>query len=418
MDHFRRLIFCVLALFSASSFAGSAAVMTATASAVSTATGIRAVTGSFSATAGSFNIPSVVQVAGRSITMPASARIASNAPSYVLSGIRSKNLWVAGGAIALWLGQEAIQQQAGQWVKTSYAGYVDLPGGIRVTGPVGSLPDLVWQARGSWVMTVPISAGAICDVVGARPSLGAGGHYAMLFSCAGVQYVLITDAGNTFRSWPIVLNGTLSSPATNSDFDAVLNHPMPDAAAVEAAANNVPVPVDEPQVKPGVVTAPITDPYTDPVTGKTVQDKVQVNPDPVPGNPMQVRVTPFTTETQPDGSTQNKSADLPTGGGGTSSGGTPTDTDCDKYPNASGCQPFDDVPDSNLGTKDIQAGITPYSGFGPDNGSCPADVPIRNGAVFSFVTYCDLAYRIRPILLGAAWVVAVLLATSGIRAGG
>jgi hypothetical protein len=115
--------------------------------------------------------------------------------------------------------------------------------------------------------------------------------------------------------------------------------------------------------------------------------------------------------TNPDGSkTTTKS-----GGNGEGDG----KTDCDKYPNAIGCQ---DITKGSVPAKDaIQTINVPasldYTSWG--SGSCPEDIPVNlSGGVntgWSFQPACDFAEGLRPILVAIAFLIAGRIVLGGVK---
>ncbi len=155
--------------------------------------------------------------------------------------------------------------------------------------------------------------------------------------------------------------------------------------------------------------------YTDPVTGKQYVDMGYVTvtgPDVTKGDLQVVRqevdstgkpvTDPTTGQDKPPEATKNDCA-----------GSTKL-----------GCMEAGDIPEGpNLNEKEINVSITPDTGWGADNAGCPADVvvsmrtPGAQPAVFSYQPVCKAADMFRPIVLGLAWVAAVLIALGVNRRG-
>lgn len=115
--------------------------------------------------------------------------------------------------------------------------------------------------------------------------------------------------------------------------------------------------------------------------------------------------------TNPDGSKTTQK----TGGNGEGDG----KTDCDKYPNAIGCQ---DITKGSVPAKDqIQIVNVPasldYTSWG--SGSCPEDIPVNlSGGVntgWSFRPACDFAEGLRPILVAIAFLFAGRIVLGGVK---
>lgn len=83
----------------------------------------------------------------------------------------------------------------------------------------------------------------------------------------------------------------------------------------------------------------------------------------------------------------------------------PQKTDCEKFPDASGCQELGDPEDYDLQTE--QRSVI-WSQEGGAAGSCPADkpfsLPFGHSASLSWQPLCDFATGIRPFVIGLAWL--------------
>lgn len=362
-----------------------------------------------------FSVPATIRAAGKVVTMPAAARFAANAPNYVAGAVRSKNLWLAGGAIALWLGSEYLTNQAGQWMHAPNA-TLPLWGGCAVQGSqsctIGGYTYSTAAAAESYVDSWASSLSWVdqgttyhLTPVGAWPAVE---PYTRVYSYNHNGVIYSAKVGSQCPSglhFDSETNGHCVGdpvPATDSDWAKMDNHPVTEAAAVEAAANGVPVPVQAPTLATPV-TEPISDPYVDPVTNTTKRDYVQATPSPTADDPFRVRLDTFTKPV--DATTGQPTSTAPAEASKTD----PPDL-CEKNPNIAMCQELDKPDDVNLDTKTKTITITPDSGWGPDTASCPADVVLRNGAHYSYAESCDAASKLRPITLACAWIAAVMIA--------
>lgn len=200
--------------------------------------------GGFAMTAANdgFIAPSVVNVAGKAITMPATLRMAANAGTVAVSAMRFNPYLLVGTAALGWLASQNFEQQNGQWVKPS--GYVLYPGDSQS----GGYPYFLYGAYASW-------QNADCS--------SRGGNYSTIGSDYGCVF---------FGSVP----AQEYSPLTEADWAAL--PPLPDAVKQELPY--VPympdgVPVDSPEYAPSDV--PLGDPYTKP-DGSTAQPRAKISP--------------------------------------------------------------------------------------------------------------------------------------------
>ena len=127
----------------------------------------------------------------------------------------------------------------------------------------------------------------------------------------------------------------------------------------------VPLPLDSPTVSPTPIDVPISDPYVDPVTGKRFKDVARVTPQPSKPDTAEVQVVK--QEVDANGAPVVN----PTTGQST----PPVDQPdlCKQHPDILACQQLDTPSDPNITNNDKNITITPDSGWGADNGTCPAD---------------------------------------------
>lgn len=190
---------------------------------------------------------------------------------------------------------------------------------------------------------------------------------------------------------------------------------LPDPVASGLAGQGVPLPLQNPQINTNPQYVPLGDPWYDPVTKtwkqtigivspgasmppgaavKVGDQKVDPNGTPVPdpnGDPV---------VTNPDPDPKSVTGDPPI-------------DPCSENPNRLGCLDTGEPDDIDLGKQDINVGITPVSGFGASDATCPADqtYTLRTGQVVSqsFAPVCQMARSFRPVVIGMAWLSAALI---------
>lgn len=170
-----------------------------------------------------------------------------------------------------------------------------------------------------------------------------------------------------------------------------------------------------PETSTAVQTVPLSNVYKDPTTGTSYRDFAYVTPnDPQSAN-LQV------VKTQVDPATGNPVTDPTTGN---TSGTTKPEDPCTANPNRVGCMDKGDIPAApDLLKSEKTITIAPDSGWGSDTAACPADivVPMRTRgaqpAVFSYQPVCKAADMFRPVIIGMAWLFAVLIAIGVARRG-
>lgn len=90
----------------------------------------------------------------------------------------------------------------------------------------------------------------------------------------------------------------------------------------------------------------------------------------------------------------------------------PTETDCDKYPSSLGCMEAGTTPDVDVPEEEVTVTITPTTGWGAENASCPAPRTFTvSGNTFemSFQPVCDFATVMRYVILAVAWIGAAFI---------
>lgn len=85
------------------------------------------------------------------------------------------------------------------------------------------------------------------------------------------------------------------------------------------------------------------------------------------------------------------------------------ETDCEKFPESAGCLELGTPPgDEPVGESSVGSNsITPVS-VG-SSGTCPGDVTLPKGQVFSWAPACNFAAKLRPILIALAWLSAAFI---------
>lgn len=177
----------------------------------------------------------------------------------------------------------------------------------------------------------------------------------------------------------------------------------PDAAMLDLVRRGVPLPTDKAVFTPASQDVPVSDPYVDPVTGKRMQDRARVTPS--PSAPDQADVQMHKVEVDESGNPVNVNGQP----------ATPEEqTDlCKQHPEASACQPLDDVPDLDIPRQDNPFSLNPVSGFGADNASCPATQHLFNkggqSIDWSWGQFCTFSQGIRPLIISFAWLAAIAM---------
>lgn len=346
-----------------------------------------------------FNSGLTTQVAGKAVTVPAAWRMASNAPAIGVAALRATPGF-ATAAVLSWLVTYGIEKCLdGTWCKRQTQG--DVNGVYRWSGG-GSDPQYMTSTK-QGMLDIAIrlySPGfqfnlenVTCSGTGAGSSctVKATNHatFSVFFQYYGPASEELIPATETHWAAP---SGAASLP------DSVLN----------ALIGNVSLPIT-PEVNPATQTVPLSDPYLDPVTGKRFQDVAYITPTPsAPTKTADLQVVK--QEVDANG---NPVIDPTTGG---AKAPEETDDPCLAHPERLGCMEKGEIPAApDLEGEDKAISIVADSGWGADTAACPADLTTttRTGAMlvsFSFKPACDAADTFRPLVIGLAWLAAVLIA--------
>jgi hypothetical protein len=351
--------------------------------------------GQFSAA--SFNDGFKTTVNGRAVTMPASARLASNAGQFAVSALRLNPTALVGTAVAAWLLNYGFEWADGQWKKTTSI----------VGDPNGATPGLCW-GNGPLFTMPPCNTmqGAIDARLASNAVLQARQVAPYPNNCTSCPWYMEYNASAGSSSppnWTVVQYtvygktplSTVSNPSED-DWAVPAAQPLPDAAASELAAKGQPLPLNVPNVQP--VDLPMSDPYIDPVTGKRFKDVARLTPSPdLKTADLQVAKQEVDLNGEPVVDPQTGETKKPE-----------EETDfCKQNPDSLACWKDGEPEEQELENRNQGTAIIPVSIGG--GGSCPGDKTVSYlGAplTISFQPICTAAGWINPIVLALAWLAA------------
>lgn len=386
----RRLSWLLL-LFSGSVYAGAVPV-TASPS-VSYGSAGWASTSSATFSGGSVSGGLTTQVGGRAVTVPASWRMAANAPRIAANFVRfNPAMWAIGG-LAAWLLSEGIEWAYDQWMKKSdldASGACNQHGEVSICGYVAM--DSTTACNGyEWTKHYPP---------------GQGGAWTTAENCIWKTYSPAVQYTPINGQYPMLENRSVGQnelqPATDADWEDVATSPLPDTAAdalTSSASSPLPLPLSNPIPATNPILEPLSEPYTDPVTGERWRDMAQITfaPDGRTAD-VQVYKQPLDANDEPDPDKPKEEEKDP----------------CAENPDRLACIELGPVPDApEINGKDKQVSITAQSGWGADSAGCPAPLTasfLGRPIEFSFQPVCDGADQFRPMIIGMAWVSAVVIA--------
>jgi len=343
--------------------------------------------GRFAAAAGSYTMtaandgyikPSIVNVGGKAITVPASLRMAANAGQFAKNAIRLNPGMLLGTLAAGYLLDQGIEYYQNNWTKTvPYSP----PGATTCEDAAGgAAPECTgwWAPMVTHWIRAPASA----------PGCVFKGNASWAYTAAGFDCGMVAPS---------------RVPADDTDW-AGLPDPLPAIAPELPHAPYMPEggPVDAPDFNFAPFSTPVGDPYTKP-DGSTHQPMATVSPN---GD----KVT-IDTYDQPVNDPQGNPVPNPT----PSDTPEPTPNHCEQNPETIGCSQYgsagaaETIPTTSL---PATVSVTPVGG----SGTCPADVVTsRFGITWSYQPICDFASAVRPFVLGFAWLSFAFVVAGAVR---
>lgn len=357
-------------------------------------------------------------VAGQTVKMSAAYRFAANAPRiaaaalYLHPGVRT--------AVSLlsWLSTAKLIYDAasGQWRESSQPfssqRWRNIDGGLN-----HSAQDACVYAHGpGTVAAFTSSTSANCIHPDGRNLSTTVAEGAASQSC---------PAG-----WTSTPAGCLSPSLTQPDFvDKLSSLPMPENVPWDLPYPT-PLPVEQPFINPAPsenpqhnpffipIGNPIPNPSYDPdalpspVNQPWVQPGTELIPSPTSDQPWRVDIRPIN---RPQSSSSPLPVPVPSDSPPASDNPKPPDDTqglCEKHPDILACQKLDIPEDQDLPVSEKSISVTPDSGWGAGNASCPAarhfTVQGRDIEI-PYDLFCAWARGLRPIILAIAWLSAAYI---------
>lgn len=378
-------------------------------------------------------------VGGQSVKMPASYRLAANAPRIAAAAIYL-NPWVrtaVGIATVISVANVIWDASKNQWMKR-VDGFTE-PDAVAVFGQTNVNACKAWDAQWFGGGTWHHHAGQSCSMV-KLPDADCGvGTLPSDTACYALQKG--EPQNYTIKYGKKVPNGRFEpipeqefidrviNPANNPGWPSVpADWPFPESVPLELPPGTA-LPVEAPVINPAPSANPVPRPLFVP-TGNPVknpnydpnaapgpnnqpyiQPGVRIVPTPTPSNPWQVDIQPVdrpveTSEPNPDPKLEPGSDPDP--------GDKPKPDEpqslCEKHPDIVACaklgEPGQATPVPNE-TKTLT--IAPENGFGPSGGSCPPPRTVEVAGLtlsMPFDLLCDFATGLKPVIVGLAWLTA------------
>lgn len=381
-----------------------------------------------------------VPVPGKVVTMPASYRFAANAPRMAARIIFMHPSVRTAAAILGWLASAKLiwDEATKTWRQLEE----------------GSEGGLLWSLAGSenWFATKQeVCNDAMAYWAGVEPyntytSATVGDNACILrYKQNGTGPELTYNTGsfaskpntnNCPAGWTETPAGCLSPAVDQPKFEDLLSpKPMPERVPFELPYPS-PLPVDPPWINPAPGPNPEHRPRFvptgDPVKNPDYNPSADPSPENQPWLQPGVRIVPSPTVDQPwrvDIQPTNRPVPGPEPQPEQDEGpgqGNPSDKPienadlCEKHPDIVACAKMDEVEPDDVNNEDKNLVITPESGWGNENATCPAPVTKQVAGLnleMSWQPFCDFASGIRPVVIAMAWLSAALFVLGVARKG-
>lgn len=347
--------------------------------------------------------PSVVNVGGKPITVPATMRLAANAGNYAKNMMRLNPTVLVGTLAVGVLLDYGLEYLDSEWKMNTDPS--TLPGSIPVEDepsnwsvtPNPSTP----QAQAAWIPTANAIEvrQRVVTIPDGWSNAGCDSYWGYCvarkqFYVPRCGYVVSPDYGCASAS---------TRPATDDDW-AALPDLLPVVAPELPYAPYMPegVPVDPPEYDFVPFTTPVGNPYTKP-DGSTAQPMASLSP-----NGDQVTIDTFEQPlTDPNGDPVANSQPQDTQ--------EPTPNPCQQNPSSLACAEFGVAPPMEAIPVTVLPASTSFTPIG-GAGQCPADITTtRFGITWSYQPICDFAQAIKPFILGFTWIAFAYIVAGAVR---
>lgn len=345
------------------------------------------------------------QVGGQAVKMPAAYRFAANAPRIAAAAIFLNPYVRAGVGIATWLGISKVvwDEVSKQWLGPTENSTVKYQYLSRSGAWLDDWDQACKSFRGDYFAWVERGVNGWCSWPGGGLAQGLEtrqieGTSTEMKPLTQEQMVNLLNPANQV-GWPMpsTVPQELPQPTVLPVEQPVVNPapgPNPAQQPQFVPTGN---PVKNPNFDPSKAISPSNQPY--------IQPGVRIVPAPTPAQPWRVDMQPVNRpvasenpdETPNDENPEDKPQDAP--------------SLCDKHPDIVACQKLGDIDAKPLEKKTVTLAINREEGFGPVNGSCPAPrdfVVMGQSFAFKWDFFCQFADGVRPIIVGVAYILAVM----------
>ncbi len=352
-----------------------------------------------------------LNVGGRAVTIPTYARVAANAAT-LMAPLLFRNPWIAG----------AIAVAGIYWSTTSNQWEETIPGGPTTQYRVEVLePRDIWSDSAVATCTIAIS---YMNVSPGHLEFFEVQHDQTADVCVWKYYNSNNNyefnSRSVIRTRPGPYSEPQSLPVSEPKFNSDVVPTIVPPTIPDLIPNGVPIPVSPPVINPSADPDPVPQPFRvpvgDPVPIPNTDPQqwrnpvVDIVPSPTLLEPWRVDLQPrdiIKLDPSPITSTVIDSVNNPNE--------TPQEKApglCEQFPDILACQkPNLDTPSTDqIQTKDAAISITPDSGWGADNATCPPARHLSGANVdFEFTTICNFMSGFRPVMIAVSWLIAAMI---------
>lgn len=379
-----------------------------------------------------------VNVGGKYVGVPHVGALGAAALEAAIFGIKRTPLGFVGSLALGHLASKGIQLIDDQWMslppdqpvnESEWNGYwSDSAGGYKASSWEASAQAYFAATKPGFVFHIVQDYGSYVNVyyTNGVDSYPSNTFYKHMGACSGNQVWRNGSCQDRCPSGYIytdnVCRGDALQPAGESDWARVREEMPPDAVMKDLCSRLAAIggtsygcPVTNPKVEATMV--PLSEWVQDPNTGKWSRTVAKVSGAPTAEDPYRKQVD-VQVETQDRPTTTNEqgqTVDTETG----EVIPTPTKTTeqdkefCTLHPEALACWEQGEPEDIDLGENTKNITIAPDSGWGASGATCPADLTYTTHqgiqVKYSWQPVCQMANTFRPIVIGFAWLSAVLI---------
>lgn len=368
-----------------------------------------------------------LNVGGRAVQVPASMRLAANAPRIAAAAIYLHPGLRAAAAVAAWTGAAGLAYNVatGLWERLDSSAHLSDGYEYSAGSQFGwhSSPDAACRSyvyQGIYTFTYETVKDGQCS-----------GSFKEGSKVINSDYrVNLNRRGGCPSGWYQTPAGCVQTPPTKTVTKEEFEQMVPDARPMPPELPGVvwPAkwPVELPEIQPMFIPTgnPVKNPAYDPAKPTSpdnqpwLQPGVKLSPAPLPSSPWNVDLQPVNRPVDSPTPNPNPVVDPvpnPDGSGNTDKPRDPEKDErdlCEKHPDIIACQKLE-APEDNvkLPVKEVDFNFAPESGYA-GSAVCPPPIVVSVAGEtisISWQPFCDSLNMIRPMMLAMAWLMAAFI---------